>query len=167
EQPRETSLTLTLEGQASADYHNSYGYYVMDENGAPTTGVLVWADVHDLPVGSSVTIEGVDPSRIGFFLVPNGDGRNGGLHDGLEVTFQQAADGTWQAISTETGTALQADGGGAVLFDRPDLNVGGATQVVDNDLPGNQNWEDIRVNTGGDHDFNDVNITEFWEQSGT
>ncbi|WP_193770100.1 VCBS domain-containing protein [Paramagnetospirillum magneticum] len=70
------SFTVTnLDSTASAGYNNTYGYYVMDDSGNPTSGGVIWSNVHASP-GASVTISGVDPDRVGFFLIPDGGSQN-------------------------------------------------------------------------------------------
>jgi Ca2+-binding RTX toxin-like protein len=147
------SVTVTNVGNASAGYHNSYGYYVMDENGNPTEGGIVWADVKD-SVGQSIEIEGVDPASIGFFLIPNGDNVNSGLTDGMPVTFTQTASGEWHPVAPD-GTLLQGQGDPA-LFSDPALNEQNFDYTQDSASRGNQNWEDLVG--GDDNDYNDVNM---------
>src|SRR5690606_38384517 len=57
------SVTVQNVGQASAGYNNTYGYYVMGEDGTPQMGEIVWPNVKTT-VGQSFTIEGVDPESI-------------------------------------------------------------------------------------------------------
>lgn len=150
----EYCLTLTYEG-GDASYANSYGYYIKGADGVPVSGALIWADTTSLSIGSSVTLEGLDPSSVGFFIIPNG-GANG-VANGAEVTFE-LVDGQWQAFVN--GSPLAGGGGASIVFDNPALNPGGKSHVQDNAAPGNQNWED--VNAGGDNDYNDVNIQATW-----
>jgi Ca2+-binding RTX toxin-like protein len=147
------SVTIENVGDISAGYHNSYGYYTMDADGNPVAGEVIWADIKD-NVGESFTIDGVDPSTIGFFLIPNGDNVNDSLADGLDVTFEQNENGQWVPIGPD-GEPLSGQGAPA-LFSEPGLNPGGFDYMVDNQVAGNQNWEDL-VN-GGDQDFNDGNF---------
>jgi len=147
------SVTIENVGDISAGYHNSYGYYTMDADGNPVAGEVIWADIKD-NVGESFTIDGVDPSTIGFFLIPNGDNVNDALTDGLDVTFEQNENGQWVPIGPD-GEPLSGQGAPA-LFSEPGLNPGGFDYMVDNQVAGNQNWEDL-VN-GGDEDFNDGNF---------
>ena len=167
-----TSFELVLsnyDSESSAGYHNSFGYYVKDENGNPTIGKVVWDDVHDNDT-TSVTVTGYTPDEIGFFLIPNGDNKNSSLTDNADVVFVQDTNGDWQAQLTD-GTLLigQGSGQGAhVLFDETTLNYDSDTNAyvyaVDNNLAGNINWEDIRG--GGDRDNNDVNVNADWTQTG-
>jgi T1SS-143 domain-containing protein len=150
----EYCLTLTYEG-GDASYANSYGYYIKGVDGVPVSGVLIWADTTSLSIGSSVTLEGLDPSSVGFFIIP--DGGANGVANGAEVTFE-LVDGQWQAFVN--GNPLAGEGGASIVFDNPVLNPGGKSHVQDNAAPGNQNWED--VNAGGDNDYNDVNIQATW-----
>jgi len=156
---------------SSAGYHSSYGYYIKDAvTGEPTTGVVVWDDVHDTDT-TSTTVTGYSPEQVGFFLIANGDNQNASLTDNTKVTFkfvdsqgQEVAVGTtggqWQAFS-ESG-ALKGVGS-HVIFDDANLNKDGQDHVEDNYLTGNQNWEDLQIPTG-DGDFNDVNVNVEWTQ---
>ncbi|WP_020591701.1 DUF5801 repeats-in-toxin domain-containing protein [Kiloniella laminariae] len=143
----------------SAGYNSSYGYFFINEAGEPISGTVLWDNVkHEDGQTDSFTI---DPAALpsgavgfGFFLIPNGDSRNGGLGDDTEVTFKQV-DGKWTAFAGDT--ALKGSGAPA-FFSKPDLNPdGGKDHEVDNNLPGNSNWEDLLI-PAGDGDFNDVNI---------
>ena len=67
------------------------------ENGEPTTGEIIWADVKD-SVGQTFNLEGVEKSKVGFFLIPNGDNVNKGLSDGQKVTFEQDQNGNWSPV---------------------------------------------------------------------
>ena len=158
--PMDTGFTVENVGNASAGYHNTYGYYVMDDNGNPESGQIIWADVKDT-VGDTFTVEGVNQDEVGFFLIPNGDDLNSGLQDGQSITFQQDDSGNWVVVAN--GVALQGQGANA-LFSDPSLNQGGYDYMVDTDLVGNQNWEDLAG--GGDQDFNDVNMDVAWDSEG-
>ncbi|MBR9973242.1 cadherin-like domain-containing protein [Magnetospirillum sulfuroxidans] len=150
------ALTVTNMGNEEASYHSSYGYYILDDNGNPSSGQIIWGDVKDT-VGSSFTVNGVNPERVGFFLIPDGDGLNSGkITDGESVSFRQDSHGNWQVIDSQ-GNALVGTSGANVVFDNAELNPGDTVAAVDNtDLIGNQNWEDITV--GGDKDFDDANF---------
>ncbi|CAA7625790.1 Type V secretory pathway, adhesin AidA [Magnetospirillum sp. SS-4] len=153
------SFDVTNHG-GSAGYHNTYGYYVMDENGHPTAGEIIWKDVHDSN-GQTVTIEGVDPDSVGFFIIPNGD-QNASIQNGSDVTFSQDASGRWQVLDGN-GQVLSGTGT-KVLFDNASLNSDGLGHMVDTSQDGgNQNWEDL--NGGGDNDFNDLNMTVSWNEA--
>ncbi len=153
------SFTVTnLDTTASAGYHNTYGYYVMDDNGNPTSGGVIWSDVHASP-NASVTISGVDPDRVGFFVIPDGGSQNSTLHNGTALTFSKDSSGNWQA-SDSSGHVLSGTGA-KVLFDKSSLN---SDHLVHNEdastVSGNQNWEDLAG--GGDRDYNDVNMSVTW-----
>ncbi|TAN58800.1 MAG: tandem-95 repeat protein, partial [Magnetospirillum sp.] len=151
------SFTVTnLDGEAG--YHNTYGYYVMDDAGHPVSGEVIWADTH-ANVNATTTISGVDPDHVGFFIIPNGAGSNSGLANGADLTFTKDAAGNWQAVDA-SGHAL-AGTGAKVLFDNASLNTDKLVHVEDTSKDGgNQNWEDL--NGGGDRDYNDTNITVSW-----
>jgi len=147
-----TSFTVENLGGA-AGFHNSYGYYVIDDNGNPSEGQIIWSDVHDT-VGEMATIEGVDQGQVGFFLLSDGDGENRGLSSGENVTFRQDNNGNWQVLDSN-GTVLRADTRGGLFFTDQSLNSDGLDHETDGLDAGNQNWEDLRG--GGDNDFNDFN----------
>ncbi|WP_343349847.1 retention module-containing protein [Pseudomonas sediminis] len=148
-------LTLTYKGGDAAMF-NSYGYYTKNADGTPASGEIIWSNTRFLGVGTTTTLEGLDPDSVGFFIIPNG--AFNGVSDGTEVTFQ-LVDGQWQAFVG--GSALNGGGGAAVVFDNPALNPNGKSHVEDNAAPGNQNWEDVN-NGNSDNDYNDVNIQTTW-----
>ena len=89
---------LTVENKGGfAGYDSSYGYYELDDEGNPSKGQIIWADVKE-NVGESFSMEGLDPDKVGFFLIPNGDNINQGLKDGQEVTFEKDASGNWDPV---------------------------------------------------------------------
>ncbi|MEX2312125.1 MAG: hypothetical protein WD624_06655, partial [Rhodospirillales bacterium] len=151
--PDTTDLVITNMGQESAGYQNSYGFFIMDAEGNPTSGMVIWPDTKQ-DIGDTFTLEGVDPANIGFFVIPNGGSNNPGLGEQTEVTFQQDAGGNWIAVGPD-GNDLSGSGD-PVLFSKPTLNEGNFDYTMDNSSIGNQNWEDLAG--GGDQDFNDINI---------
>jgi hypothetical protein len=146
------SVTIENVAQGAAGYHNTYGYYIMGEDGTPQSGEIIWADVKD-SVGDSFTLDGVDPATVGFFIIPNGDNLNN-VSDGMDVTFTQGQDGNWHVVGPN-GQILSGEGD-PVLFNDPALNENNFDYTQDTNQPGNQNWEDLAG--GGDNDFNDINI---------
>lgn len=157
---------------SSAGYHNSYGYYVktLDSGGNvisnnPSKGVIVENDVHFSHGGFTGpdTVLGYSQEQIGYFIIPNGDGRNAGLVDGQAVTFQFIG-GQWQAFADIAGVVTPIVGAGShVLFDIASLNKDGQDHMDDTNLIGNQNWEDLQI-PNGDGDYNDVNINVNWSK---
>ncbi|MEC9268491.1 MAG: Ig-like domain-containing protein [Pseudomonadota bacterium] len=148
----EQIIQVTNMGQESAAYNNTYGYYVKGPNGEPTEGKIIFANTKQ-DIGETYTIEGHDPADIGFFVISNGASLNGGISNGMTVTFEQDNSGNWHAVADGSRLSGQGD---PVLFDDPALNENNFDYTVDNQVAGNQNWEDIPG--GGDNDFNDVNI---------
>lgn len=152
------SFTVTNHDEvSSAGFNNSYGYYIKDSNGNPTTGLVIWDDVHDRDAITETIITEFPPEQVGFFIIPNGDNQNPSLTDNTEVTFQ-FVNGEWQAFNN--GQPLTGRGS-HVLFDNANLNKDGQDHVQDNALIGNQNWEDLQI-PNGDGDFNDVNVNVVW-----
>jgi hypothetical protein len=152
------SFTVTNHDEvSSAGYNSSYGYYIKDGDGHPTTGVVVWDNVKDADA-TSITLSGqFSPDQVGFFIIPNGDSNNPSLTDNTEITFQ-LVNGKWTAF--DGGQALIGNGS-PVLFDNADLNNDSEDHVQDNALIGNQNWEDLPI-ASGDGDYNDVNVNVEW-----
>ena len=145
---------------SDAGYDSSYGYYVTDANGDPVSGGILFANVKN---GGNATVSGVDPNRVGFFIIPNGAGDNSGLTSGEAVTFKQV-NGQWEAVDA-SNNVIGGDGANA-LFDNKALNGDGISHVEDNGaVAGNQNWEDLYG--GGDRDFNDVNVNVTWNAAHT
>ena len=75
--------TFTVENKGGGSgynpgYENSYGYYTLDDEGNPTEGQIIWADVDD-NIGETFSMDGLDPEKVGFFFVPNGENLNSGL----------------------------------------------------------------------------------------
>lgn len=152
------SFTVTNHDEvSSAGYNSSYGYYVKDAQGNPTTGVVIWDNVKNTDA-DSITLPGqFTPDQIGFFIIPNGDRKNASLTDDTEVTFE-LINGEWTALNN--GQPLKGSGS-PVLFDNASLNRDGEDHVQDNSLTGNQNWEDLPIRSG-DGDYNDVNVNVEW-----
>ncbi|MFP7409094.1 DUF5801 repeats-in-toxin domain-containing protein [Aeromonas veronii] len=152
----ELSLTSSVTFLGSnAGYSNSYGYYIKGDDGTPLSGKVIWANVHSQSVGSQTDISSLDPAHTGFFVIPNG-GANPGLGDGAAVTFQ-FINGKWQAFVGST--ALSGADGANIVFSDASLNPGGS-HLQDTRSAGNQNWEDMTLNS--DYDYNDVSTTVTW-----
>ncbi|MFQ2192829.1 retention module-containing protein, partial [Aeromonas jandaei] len=152
----ELSLTSSVTFLGSnAGYSNSYGYYVKGDDGTPLSGKVIWANVHSQSVGSQTDISSLEPAHTGFFVIPNG-GANPGLVDGAAVTFQ-FINGKWQAFVGST--ALSGADGANIVFSDASLNPGGS-HLQDTGSAGNQNWEDMTLNS--DYDYNDVSTTVTW-----
>ncbi|WP_270658708.1 retention module-containing protein [Aeromonas sp. Y301-2] len=152
----ELSLTSSVTFLGSnAGYSNSYGYYIKGDDGTPLSGKVIWANVHSQSVGSQTDISSLDPAHTGFFVIPNG-GANPVLGDGAAVTFQ-FINGKWQAFVGST--ALSGADGANIVFSDASLNPGGS-HLQDTGSAGNQNWEDMTLNS--DYDYNDVSTTVTW-----
>ncbi|MTI10965.1 DUF4114 domain-containing protein [Curvivirga aplysinae] len=156
----EVSETVTVTFESSrAGYHNSFGYYVKDENGEPTEGVLIWKDLrNETAQGEEYEIEipaGKTADDIGFFLIPDGDRRNNDLEDGMEVTFQKNAQDEWVVVDPD-GDVLKGRSEPA-YFDGPaEMNPDGIVHVqIDED--GELGFEDLKG--GGDRDYDDAVVT--------
>ncbi|WP_417840883.1 cadherin-like domain-containing protein [Terasakiella sp.] len=158
------SVTVTFQ-DTNAGYHNTYGYYILDENGEPSTGQIIFADLHDQSQGDSFVLDGVDQDRVGFFLLSDGDGENTGLSNGMDVTFQQDAAGNWQVVAD--GNVLEHDNNGGLYFSDEEFNADDLDHSFDDsDVIGTQNWEDQASQYGGnDFDFNDASFNVDWDTS--
>ncbi|MBI3506641.1 MAG: tandem-95 repeat protein, partial [Proteobacteria bacterium] len=154
-----TSSVSMTDYSGSAGYNSSYGIYTIGADGLPSTGQIVWANVKD-HVGQTATVSGIDPTKVGFFIIPNGASDNSGkVTDGETVRFEKNAQGQWAAIDAQ-GNRFAGDGAN-VLFDKAALNPAGFAQLQDNTAnTGDQNWEDLTG--GGDLDFNDLNVATAW-----
>ncbi|MCR6629030.1 MAG: DUF4114 domain-containing protein [Magnetospirillum sp.] len=150
---QQTTISVTDLG-GSAGYNNTYGYYVIGDDGTPAYGEILFVNANN-SVGSTVTIEGVDPSHIGYFIIPDGASRNSGLTAGEPVDFVRDANGNWLVADSDGKVLSGRDI--PVIFSDESLNADGYDHLVDNSTAGNQNWEDLAH--GGDKDFNDVNVT--------
>ncbi|SCA57729.1 putative Outer membrane adhesin like proteiin [Candidatus Terasakiella magnetica] len=161
------SVTITFQG-SDAGYHNTYGYYVLDENGEPSTGEIIFADLHDQSVGDTFTLDGVNEDNVGFFLISDGDGENVGLLNGMDVSFAQDDEGNWQVLDP-TGTSLNHDDNGGLYFTNEEFNEDGLDHAFDDgDVAGEQNWEDQESQYGGnDFDFNDASFNVDWDYTNT
>ncbi|WP_420548946.1 DUF4114 domain-containing protein [Curvivirga sp.] len=152
------TVTVTFES-SRAGYHNSFGYYVKDENGEPTEGVLIWKDLrNETAQGEEYEIEipaGKTADDIGFFLIPDGDRRNSDLEDGMDVTFQKNAQDEWVVVDPD-GDVLKGRSEPA-YFDGPaEMNPDGIVHVqIDED--GELGFEDLKG--GGDRDYDDAVVT--------
>ncbi len=154
-----TSSVSMTDYSGSAGYNSSYGIYTIGADGLPSTGQIVWANVKD-HVGQTATVSGVDPTKVGFFVIPDGASNNGNrISDGESVRFEKNSQGQWTVVDSQ-GNRFSGDGAN-VLFDKPALNAGNYAQLQDNTgNVGDQNWEDLAG--GGDRDFDDLNVATSW-----
>ncbi|WP_299377209.1 VCBS domain-containing protein [uncultured Kiloniella sp.] len=157
-------VTITLDKLANVDsagYNSSYGYFLVDIDGNPISGEVVWANVKDHDNDATDTVVTIDPAAhpdaygFGFFIIPDGADRNPSLTDGTAVTFDNAG-GTGSWTASTSGGALSGAGAPA-FFSDPELNSDGADHESDNAVDGNSNWEDLLI-PNGDGDHNDVNL---------
>ncbi|OOE39949.1 hypothetical protein BZG06_15430, partial [Salinivibrio kushneri] len=163
-------LTLTNHGSKSASYQNSFGYYVKGENGEPTVGKIVWANVYN-SVGAQFEVDQYAKNEIGFFIIPDGLTQNSGLiSDNLDIEFRQDNAGNWQAFGNDSYLTGKETN---VLFDQSSLNADGQTYMKDDpDITGNLNFEDSLggsyvdggLFSGGtyEYDYNDVRVSAEW-----
>ncbi|NVK17244.1 MAG: cadherin-like domain-containing protein, partial [Methylocystaceae bacterium] len=165
----EQSATITYQG-SEASYHNTYGYYTINEAGEPVGGKIVFADLQDQTPGDSFTLEGVDQDSVGFFLLSDGDAENTGLFNGMDVSFAQDDNGNWQVIGAD-GEPLNHDANGGLYFTDQELNEDNLDHENDvGNVDGNQNWEDQDNGyNGNDFDYDDGSFDVVWENdtSGT
>ncbi|SDG56426.1 type I secretion C-terminal target domain-containing protein [Roseospirillum parvum] len=151
--PESTTQLLTVTNfDGEAGYHNTFGYYVKDADGNPTSGQIIWADASNDNFGAVFQLAGYSQDQIGFFIIPDGErknSRNDDLVDGARIEFVEM-DGRF--VATLNGEPLDGfdrrnmAGEGTtypfVLFDNPGLNegyefrVGGGTDYNNDDQVG-------------------------------
>ncbi|WP_353621251.1 cadherin domain-containing protein [Labrenzia sp. R4_1] len=143
------TITFTSEG---AGYSNSFGVFVMDANGDPIVGQIVWTNGNELTPGetANVAFPNVDAANIGYFLIPDGADQNPGIAAGDMVTFQKDSDGNWQAVAQD-GTPLTGQGADAYFSGDASLNPDGLDHTVESGVT--IGFEDLVNN--GDEDFDD------------
>jgi len=150
-------ITVSLLGNDSASYNNTFGYFVKGVNGTPVSGTIIWQGIQDAADDATFTINDVDPSSIGWFLIPDG----GELNDfGSEIAVEfELVSGKW--VAKLDGDVLDS-AAGQILFNDNALNLGANAQnwgyLINNEVNGelNLNWEDLLG--GGDNDNDDVNL---------
>lgn len=158
ENPQADAILTLTNLPADAGFDNSFGFYIRDSDGNPSEGTLLFANVKD-DVGGTATLdfgdlEGISPADIGFFILPDGAGLNGGLANGDSLTFEADGDG-WVAL--KDGVRLEIADDGLVHFDDPSFNRDGIDYVQNNENDGQLNWEDRT-----DMSFDDVNVGLDW-----
>ncbi|WP_227421636.1 T1SS-143 repeat domain-containing protein [Pacificispira spongiicola] len=129
------TMTVTFEG-TEADYSNVVGFYVLNENGMPETGEIIWSNLHQTDVGAthSILLDGFDQEDVGFFIIPDGADLNNGLTDGMVVTFGTNGDGSISVYAD--GQELTGQDAKAYFSNPSSLNPDGfdhtqVTQVVE------------------------------------
>ncbi len=148
-------VTLTFLSER-AGYSNSFGVFHKDADGNPVAGKIVWTDGNQLTAGSSETVSfhGVDPANIGYFLIPDGADENHNLANNTDVTFQQDADGNWQAVLSD-GTALEGRNANVYFSGGAGLNPDGRDHTTETgDTIGFEDLHNL-----GDADFDDFVFT--------
>lgn len=149
-------VTITTGGEMTfiesrAEYRNTFGYYVADENGHPSYGKIVWANAQATARGNTYNY-GLDvlKENLGFFMITNGASHNGGLADGDAVTFQQV-NGAWAALKNNAMLTSEYTNA-PVFFSDVALNSDHIQhqRFIDNV----QYWEDMYG--GGDMNYSDV-----------
>lgn len=171
--PSGHEVTITnLGSDSGTGYNNSFGYYVIGENGEPTTGVLFWSNVKN-DVNDVRVVSGYAPGEIGYFVIANGSNHNPELSNDTPVVFQSFensnGDTVWQAwVADSDGNPVTPLVGQntnmPALFSDGDLHPNGTSHVENNLTEGDLNWEDIYGNSS-DYDYNDVNINVAWSDA--
>ncbi|MCR9221293.1 MAG: Ig-like domain-containing protein [Alphaproteobacteria bacterium] len=148
------SITVTFDG-TNASYSNTIGYYVMDEQGRPESGEIIWSNIHQTNLGATheIVLDGFSADDVGFFIIPDGADKNAGLSDGLAVTFEQNQDGDFVAVAD--GVTLTGQDAPAYFSGAADLNPDGEVHIQVND-DGSIGFEDLWE--GGDEDYDDALI---------
>ncbi len=147
----DVSATLTFVSEG-ANYSSSLGVFVMDANGDPVAGQIVWTNGNELTPRDTVNVAfpNVDAANIGYFLIPDGADQNPGIAAGDMVTFQKDGNGNWQAVAQD-GTPLTGQGADAYFSGDASLNPDGLDHTVESGVT--IGFEDLVNN--GDQDFDD------------
>jgi hypothetical protein len=154
-----STITITYDS-SSAAYNNSFGYYIKNAQGQPTTGVIIWSGVQTTVTNPTFTLTDVNPADIGFFIIPNGENSNNAapITDGEKVDFKEV-NGVWEAVSASNSSDVIQGTGANVYFDNSSLNADKFDHVetsTSNNVT-TLSWEDLY--DGGDKDFNDVVVS--------
>ncbi|WP_283404417.1 cadherin domain-containing protein [Roseibium denhamense] len=146
------AITMTFV-EEFAGYSNTVGVFVMDGNGNPVMGEIVWLDQNALTAGDtkSLYIEGFDAADVGYFIIPDGGDLNAGLQSGDEVSFQKDGNGNWQAVAGD-GTPLVGHDANIYFSGDGSLNADGFDHT--DEMGVTVGFEDLI--DGGDKDFDDV-----------
>ena len=93
---KKVGITVEFKGE-SAGFSNTMGYVVLDQNGKPTSGQIMFANSDQNPQDPafSTMLEGITEKQIAFFLIPNGWTKNEsitGFERNAEVVFTQTDD---------------------------------------------------------------------------
>ncbi|MBP5857588.1 cadherin-like domain-containing protein, partial [Marivibrio halodurans] len=148
------SLTVTFDG-TNASYSNAVGYYVMDDQGRPESGEIIWSNIHQTAQGTTheIVLDGFSADEVGFFIIPDGANQNGNLSNGLSVTFDQNQDGDFVAV-TDGGVTLNGQDAPAYFSGSADLNPDGEVHIQINE-DGSIGFEDL-IEQKSDQDFDDA-----------
>ncbi|MDR9498272.1 MAG: DUF5801 repeats-in-toxin domain-containing protein [Hydrogenovibrio sp.] len=154
-----TGVSITNMGETEAGYENTLGYYLKDQDGNPTgEAYIIWPDVKQT-VGETYHIADKTEDEVGLFVLPNGGTKNAALSSDTDVSLEENND-QWKLYDASGDLLKSSASGNAILFDVTQLNTSefGSDQgyVIDNDVIGNLNWEDLY--NGGDQDFDDINL---------
>lgn len=154
----DTNIDLEITNYSgSAGYENTYGIVYLDDDGNPTHGEVIWANVK-AHKNETFNMEDVNPDNMKFFLLSDGftSSRKKGIdiEDGMEVKFKEIDDSGEFNIYIEDNQLYHAKNGGLYFSD--------GIKMTDNNHKGNQNWEDLNR---GDNDYNDFNADVTWTKT--
>ncbi len=94
-----SQITIEISWRPSTPgYRSSVGYYLAAKSGRPITGKVIWSDITvGVPTAITVDLRRFSTAeRLGFFLIPDGAGKNAELRDLAPVTFA-LQNGKWTA----------------------------------------------------------------------
>jgi T1SS-143 domain-containing protein len=172
---------LVTNFDTEAGWNNSFGFYVLNDEEVPETGKVIWANASNANLGQTVAITGLNPETTGFFIIPNGAGKNRGLENGNDVTFEPVdANDPSQGFNAKLGdVVLETQEGSPIFFDNqdwnpPNENYNGIYSVKG--APGDSNedyipadafgvkmyWDDGGGASGDDNDYSDVEVVYHW-----
>ncbi|PCJ82089.1 MAG: hypothetical protein COA52_20380, partial [Hyphomicrobiales bacterium] len=151
----EAVVDVTFQSEA-AGFDNSFGVFHVNEQGEPVAGKILWSSANDQTTGemASAAFPGVDPDNIGYFLIPDGDAHNE-IFNGMDVSFQQDANGNWQAVAGD-GNPLVGEGAPIFFSGDGSLNSDGQVHVVEEN--GMLRFEDL-PGIGSDNNYSDLVIS--------
>jgi hypothetical protein len=134
------AVTVTNWG-AEASYNNSFGYYVVDDNGAPVdgTGYVIWGNASNANQGATYTIEGFSRDEIKFFIVDNG-GR-AGLTDGMVIDLNATPHVRLEDNRTWDGDGAAPSG----HDDKIDPNADYDGKLYFGDGTGDSDFDDVQI----------------------
>ncbi|MGY9001017.1 MAG: DUF4114 domain-containing protein, partial [Rhodospirillales bacterium] len=181
-------VIVVFEGE-SAEFHNTVGWYKLDENGNPSEPQVLFIDASEdgniLEKGTEITLEGLEPGeQFGFFIIQDGANKYPDLADavavGTPIDFDENGNLTFETnpiLRTNNddnlvdGAGEASDGSSTVTIEASDvfftgdtLNPDGVNHAMSGlNVNGNLQIGFEDLTGGGDNDFNDAMISIKYE----